>query len=50
MSKVSHYEETLERISALITIEGDWIAAIATADCELHHTLTTSIGQDFIAL
>ncbi|QDG50354.1 GAF domain-containing protein [Persicimonas caeni] len=31
------YEETIERIKAILEGEDDWIAAMATVACELHH-------------
>ncbi len=33
------YEETLAHIAALLDGEDDWIAAMATVACELHHSL-----------
>lgn len=33
----SNYEKTIERIRALIDGEDDWIAAMASVACELHH-------------
>ncbi len=36
-AKATHYEELLGRIEALIEQEEDWIAAMATTVCELHH-------------
>ncbi len=37
--RAARYEETLARIDALIEGESDWIAAMATVACELHHGL-----------
>ncbi|WP_456424693.1 GAF domain-containing protein [Rhodocaloribacter sp.] len=37
--RAARYEETLARIEALLDGEDDWIAAMATAACELHHSL-----------
>ena len=37
--RVALYEATLARIDALLDGEDDWIAAMATAACELHHSL-----------
>lgn len=34
----SKYEEVTSRISALLAGETDWIAAMATVACELHHS------------
>ena len=34
------YEEALARIAALIAQESDWVAAMATVVCELHHSFT----------
>ena len=36
--KSSQYQQTLERIEALIAQESDWISAMATVVCELHHS------------
>lgn len=35
--KRAHYDEVLRRIDALLEGETDWIAAMATVACELHH-------------
>src|SRR5690554_6312533 len=35
--RVARYEEVLKRIDALLEGEDDWIAAMATVACELHH-------------
>jgi L-methionine (R)-S-oxide reductase len=35
--KRAHYDETLARIGALLEGETDWVAAMATVACELHH-------------
>lgn len=36
--RAERYEEVLKRIDALLEAEDDWIAAMATVACELHHT------------
>ena len=36
--KDSAYEDALERIDALLEGEDDWVAAMATVACELHHS------------
>lgn len=33
----AHYQDVLRRIDALLDGEDDWIAALATVACELHH-------------
>ena len=33
----AHYEEIILRLSSLLDGEADWIAALATVACELHH-------------
>ncbi|HMB91473.1 MAG TPA: GAF domain-containing protein [Rhodothermales bacterium] len=35
--RAAQYEATLQRIKALLDGEDDWIAAMATVVCELHH-------------
>jgi GAF domain-containing protein len=35
--KRAHYDEVLRRIDALLEGETDWVAAMATVACELHH-------------
>jgi L-methionine (R)-S-oxide reductase len=35
--RVARYEEVLKRIDALLEGEDDWIAAMVTVACELHH-------------
>ena len=37
-AKARHYQEVQERIEALIMTESDWVAAMATVVCELHHS------------
>lgn len=37
MTKSADYEATKKRIDALLDGETDWIAALATVVCELHH-------------
>ena len=37
MLRTERYEETLMRIRALLEGETDWVAAMATVACELHH-------------
>jgi len=32
-----HYDQVLDRIDAILDGEDDWIAAMATVACELHH-------------
>lgn len=36
-AKRAHYDEVLARIGALLEGETDWVAAMATVACELHH-------------
>lgn len=36
--KIEHYEGLLTRIWALLQGEDDWVAAMATTVCELHHS------------
>ena len=33
-----HYQDVLARIEALLQGEDDWVAAMATISCELHHS------------
>ena len=35
--KRAHYDEVLLRVDALLDGEDDWVAAMATVACELHH-------------
>lgn len=35
--RTAHYAEVMKRITALLDGEDDWIAAMATVACELHH-------------
>ncbi len=35
--KRAHYDEVLGRVRALLEGETDWVAAMATVACELHH-------------
>ena len=35
--KRAHYDEVLGRVDALLDGEDDWVAAMATVACELHH-------------
>ncbi len=37
MTRAERYRDTLARIDALLEGETDWIAAMATVACELHH-------------
>jgi len=39
--RTSTYEATFKRIDALLEGEDDWIAAMATVACELHHSFDT---------
>ena len=36
--KDSHYQDVIARIKALLEQETDWVAAMATVSCELHHS------------
>lgn len=36
-SRAAHYEEVLLRMGGLLEDEHDWIVAMATVSCELHH-------------
>ncbi|SMF28813.1 GAF domain-containing protein [Pseudobacteriovorax antillogorgiicola] len=36
--KKSNYQDVLDRIDALLLNEDDWVAAMATVVCELHHS------------
>jgi GAF domain-containing protein len=36
--KAAAYEDARERVAALLDGENDWVAAMATVACELHHT------------
>ena len=36
--RATHYELTLQRILSLIDGEEDWVSAMATVACELHHS------------
>ena len=36
--KKRHYSEVMDRVKALITNEDDWVSAMATVVCELHHS------------
>ncbi|MCC6620558.1 MAG: GAF domain-containing protein [Deltaproteobacteria bacterium] len=36
-ARARHYDEVLARIALLVDGEDDWIAALSTAACELHH-------------
>jgi L-methionine (R)-S-oxide reductase len=36
--RAASYEEVLRRVEILLEDEEDWIAAMATVTCELHHT------------
>jgi len=36
--RAAHYDDVRRRIDALLDGETDWIAAMATVACELHHT------------
>ncbi len=36
--RATHYELTLQRIDALLEGEDDWVSAMATVACELHHS------------
>ena len=38
MNKQQIYDETIEKIEALLLAENDWISAMATVVCELHHS------------
>ena len=35
--RAARYEDVLERIDALLGDDADWISAMATVACELHH-------------
>lgn len=37
LDRAAHYDQVLRRIDALLEGEDDWIAAMATVACELHH-------------
>ena len=39
MTKASNYQEILVKIKALLEFEDDWVSAMATVVCELHHNL-----------
>lgn len=39
------YAEVRRRIESLLDGETDWIAALATVACELHHSPTTSLAR-----
>ena len=38
MNKQEIYDETIGKIEALLLAENDWISAMATVACELHHS------------
>ncbi len=48
--KRAHHDEVLTRIRALLEGESDWIAAMATVACELHHAFEAHDWTGFYRL